>query len=201
MRPRRFLLSRARVAFLAGAIASGVTTGACGDPPDKEIQQAQGAIDTAKAAGADLYAVDEFKAAQEALQHANEAVAQRDYRLALNNALDARERAQNAAKEAGDRKAAARADAERSVAAASVALVDARSRLKAAEAARVPARALNEPRRALTGAEESVQKARAELEKGDYLGAIESAKTVTPRLQAIARNIETASAAPARRHR
>ncbi|HEY6830621.1 MAG TPA: DUF4398 domain-containing protein, partial [Gemmatimonadaceae bacterium] len=135
MRPRRSLLSRARVAFLAGAIASAVTVGACGDPPDKEIQQAQGAIDTAKAAGADLYAADEFKAAQEALQHANEAVAQRDYRLALNNALDARERAQNAAKEAGDHKAAARADAERTVAAASVALVDARGRLKAAEAA------------------------------------------------------------------
>ena len=71
---------------------------ACGgEPPDKEMQQAQGAIDAARAAGADQYAHEEFAAAQEALTHANEAVEQRDYRLALNHALDSRERAQNAA--------------------------------------------------------------------------------------------------------
>src|SRR5262245_56587741 len=191
---------RARL-FLLPILFFAAFATACGDPPDREMQQAQAAIDAAKAGGADVYAHDEFTAAQEALQHANEAVAQRDYRLALNNALDARERAQNAAKEAGDGKAAARADAERSVAAAGAALVEARSRLKAAEAARVSARALNEHRRALTGAEQSVQKARAELAKGDYLGANESAKDVTPRLQAIARDLGTASAAPARRHR
>ena len=38
---------------------------------------------------------------------------QRDYRLALNHALDSRERAQNAAKQAADGKAAARAEADR----------------------------------------------------------------------------------------
>src|SRR5262250_2964899 len=98
---------------LVAAIAS-----ACAEPPDREIQQAQSAIEAARAAGADVYAHDEFAAAQTALKNANDAVTQRDYRLALNNALDARERAQNAAKEAGERKIVARGDADRAIAAA-----------------------------------------------------------------------------------
>ena len=57
------------------------------------MQQAQGAIDAARAAGADQYAREEFTAAEDALKRSHEAVAQRDYRQALNTALDARERA------------------------------------------------------------------------------------------------------------
>lgn len=201
MRPRRFPLSRARVVVLAAIAALLVATGACGDPPDKEIQQAQGAIDTAKAAGADVYARDEFTAAEDALRHANEAVAQRDYRLALNNALDARERAQNAAKEAGDRKAAARAEAERDLMQASAAVAEAHARLKAAESARVPARVLTEQRHTVAGVEQSLQKARAEVQTGNYLAAIEVTKSAMPRLQAVARDLENATAGTARRRR
>src|SRR5882724_5347116 len=81
---------------------------ACGgDPPDKEIQQAQEAIDKAHAAGADRYAVEEYSAAVAALKNAHTAVEQRDYRLALNDALDSKERADNSVKLAADGKAAA----------------------------------------------------------------------------------------------
>ena len=75
---------------------------ACGDPPTREMDQAQGAIDAARAAGADRYATEEYQAAVDALKQAQEAVAQRDYRLALNHAIDSRERAQNAAKQAAE---------------------------------------------------------------------------------------------------
>src|SRR5215217_1576123 len=102
---RRLLVSLACAAALAGA--------ACGDPPDREMQQAQSAIDAARAGGAGHYAPSEFAAAEDALKRARDAVAQRDYRLALNNALDARERAQTAAKEAADGARAARAKADR----------------------------------------------------------------------------------------
>jgi hypothetical protein len=51
------------------------------------------------------------------------------------------------------------------------------------------------------GAEQSVQKARATLQKGDYLAAIELTKAVTPRLQAVARDLDAATAASARRRR
>src|SRR5689334_24986256 len=111
---RRLFLSLAVVAAIAGA--------ACGDPPDKEIQQAQGAIDAARAAGADQYAREEFTAAEDALKRAHDAVDQRDYRQALNNALDARERAQSAAKETVNKKATARADADKAIAEAAAAL-------------------------------------------------------------------------------
>ena len=77
------------------------------------MDQAQGAIDAARAARADRYATEEYDAAVTALKRANEAVAQRDYRLALNHALDARERAQGAAKEAADQQATLRSGAER----------------------------------------------------------------------------------------
>jgi Domain of unknown function (DUF4398) len=69
------------------------------------MDQAQGAIDAARAAGADRYATTEYAAATDALKNANEAVAVRDYRLALNYALESREQAQNAARGAADAKA------------------------------------------------------------------------------------------------
>src|SRR5499426_252867 len=69
---------------------------ACGDPPDKELQQARSAIESARGAGAEVYARDEFSAAETALKGATEAVDQRDYRLALNRALEARARLKTA---------------------------------------------------------------------------------------------------------
>ena len=95
----------------------------CAEPPSKEMNQAQGAIDAARAAGADKFATDEFNAAVDALERPNEAVAEGDYRLALNHALDSRERAQNAAKLAVDGRANARGDAERAIAEGRDALV------------------------------------------------------------------------------
>ena len=85
------------------------------------MQQAQGAIDAARAAGADRYAREEFTAAEDALKRAHDAVAQRDYRLALNPRSTPRARADR--RQAGRRrKAAARADAERALADADAAL-------------------------------------------------------------------------------
>ena len=88
----------------------------CAEPPHKEMDQAQGAIDAARAAGAEQYAAAEFTAATKALTQSNEAVTARDYRLALNYALESREQAQNAARTAADTRAKLRGDAERSIA-------------------------------------------------------------------------------------
>ena len=107
------------------------------------MDQAQGAIDAARAAGAAEYAGDELTAAVEALTHANEAVVAKDYRLALAHALDSRERAQNAAKMAVDGRARARGDAERTLA-ETTALVDrTEASLKAPELARANRRAVS----------------------------------------------------------
>jgi hypothetical protein len=195
MSRRSFLLS------VALASVAALTSVACADPPDKEIQQAQGAIDTARAAGADQYAHDEFAAAEDALKRAHEAVGQRDYRLALNNALDARERAQSAVKEAADRKTTARAEAERELLDAMTALNDANTRLRAAEAARPPAKTLAAPKRVIVDSEAALQKARAMFDRGDYLAVIDAAKATTARLRGSAHDLDAAAAAPVRRRR
>jgi hypothetical protein len=190
---RRLLVSLAVLAAVAGA--------ACGDPPDKEMQQAQGAIDAARAAGADQYAREEFTAAEEALKRSHEAVDQRDYRQALNTALDARERAQAAAKESVNRKATARADATKALADADAALHDSRAKLKAAEAARLPAKALANGRKAIDNGETTVQEARTAFDQGDYLAAIDAARGVPAQLRAAAHDLETAAAIGPRRRR
>jgi hypothetical protein len=197
---RRCVLPLALAAALATLTAS--TFVACGgDPPDNEIQQAQGAIDAAKAVGADQYASEEFAAAQAALKNATDAVEQRDYRLALNHALDARDRAKTAARQAADRKAAARVDADRALAAAARALTEARAHLKTAEANRASARVLQDARRTLATAERSVQKARTNFDQGDYPAATQAANQATSQFQSIGRTLDPAQTNGARRRR
>src|SRR5439155_2164964 len=123
------------------ATAFAVSAAACGgNPPDKEIKQAQAAIAAARGAGANQYAKAEFAAAQDALKRATDAVADRDYRLALNHAFDARERAEAAAEQAVDGRAVARADADRALRDLTAALSEARARLKTGEAGRLAPR-------------------------------------------------------------
>jgi len=188
---RRLVLSLALLAAVAGA--------ACGDPPDKEIQQAQGAIDAARAAGADQYGREEFAAAEEALKRAHTAVDQRDYRQALNAALDARERAQAAAKESVNKKATARADATKALADADAALHEARAKFKAAETAHAAPRPLTLGRKAIDTGETAVQEARTAFDKGDYLGAIETARSVPARLRPATHDLEASTVTGARR--
>ena len=117
------------------------------------MDQAQGAIDAARAAGADRYATEQYEAAVKALENANAAVTQRDYRLALNYALESRDRAQTAAKEAGVQQGVLRSGAERRLGQVTAQLDQARRRLQAAEAAHVSRRLLTAPRAAIAGAE------------------------------------------------
>jgi len=183
------------------AFAAVLLSASCGDPPDKELQQARSAIESARGAGAEVYARDEFSAAETALKNATEAVDQRDYRLALNRALDARERAQNAEKEAASRKAAARTEASRAVAAAGRALDEARARLKTAEGARVAARVVTTARRSIADNDVAVQEARTAFGQGDFAHATEVAAAATTHLRTLAKDLESATAPPSRRRR
>jgi len=192
---------RTAVVLLCVALVSG-----CGEPPDKELHQAQGAIAAARAAGAERYAADEYKAAIDALARADTAVAERDYRLALNNALDARERAQNAAREAADRKAAARGRAERLLAETTTALAAATARIEAAHAAQLPRKSLTAASDGVVAVQRALQEAGAALGREDYQEAqrilepqIAAARAIVLQVdQAIA---ERPTAKPARRAR
>lgn len=148
---------------------------ACAEPPNKELHQAQGAIDAARSAGADDYAPEELKAATDALAKAEAAVAQRDYRLALNHALDSRERAQDAAKMAASQKAAMRSQAERLLAEVTSVVAVASARLEAASKgagrSRKPDPAVEALRSQLAIARTAVDEAGKALANEDYIEA------------------------------
>jgi hypothetical protein len=190
---RRWLVPAAFVLLL---------TVACAEPPNKEMDQAQGALDAAKAAGAEQYAPDEYKAAVTALQQSNEAVKQSDYRLALNHALDSRERAQNAARRTADMKAQARAEVERSLAEISGLIVQANARIEGARRGRVSRTVLTSASQTVATASEDVQKARAQIDAGDYLAAQPVLRDIKSRIQkAIASINEVSKPAAVRRRR
>lgn len=150
---------------LAALLAS-----ACTSPPNKEMDQAQGAIDAARAAGAERYAATELSAANTALKNANDAVQQGDYRLALNHALDSREQAQNAARVAADTKAKLRGDVERSMAEVTALVTQVRAWIDGPASARTP-RTRRTAQRVVTQATGELQKAGSAIQAEDYMGA------------------------------
>jgi Domain of unknown function (DUF4398) len=174
----------------------------CGDdPPQIEMQQAQQAIEGARAAGADEYAHDELAAAEGALARARAAVDERDYRLALNHSLDSRERAQTAATQAASQKAAARAEAERALGNASATLAEARTRLKAAQTSGAPARRLAAAVRSIAAGDQAVQKARAAFNQGSFRDVALSLNEPMTRLAATSHDLEAAPRLAGRRRR
>lgn len=165
---------------------------ACAAPPQKEMDQAQGAIDTARAAGADQYAAAELTAADTALQRSHEAAGQRDYRQALNHALDARERAQTAAREAADKKAIARGEAERALTALELAIAGVEQRLASPPAAGATPRPPAPLTAALTAAKETMQEARSHVQAQRFGEAVALAGPGPQRLRAAIAALEDA---------
>lgn len=163
------------------------------------MDQAQGSIDAARAAGADRFATEQYDAAVKALQNAHSAVARRDYRLALNYALDGRDRAQRAAKEAATQQAVLRSAAERRLGEVTASLDQAEQQLKAAESARVPRRSLTAARAAITEAEAHLQKAGTSIQAGNYSMSQEQLAESAKKLQAAVAEIESATKARGRR--
>jgi hypothetical protein len=174
---------------------------ACAEPPSKEMNQAQGAIDAARAAGADQYAAVEFTAATDALRRAEEAVAQRDYRQALSLAIESRDGAQRAARGAGEARARTRGEAESLIAESSTLLAQARIRLREPALNRLPRRALQEARTAVDTAHTSLQEARAAVAEEDYARARKAVDGLAARIQAAIEQIDEAAQNPAARRR
>jgi hypothetical protein len=177
LRPRS--IARSTAAAILGAVA----LAACAEPPTREIAQAQGALEAARAAGAETYARTEFQAADEALRRAHTAVADRDYRQALSFALDAREQARAAAREAAAARGRAAASVAQAIQQAARGLEAFRGRVTGPgstrdQRARYPAR--------LDELMAQLQEARSAVAAGDYARAAERARTVQTRVDALA---------------
>lgn len=165
---------------------------ACAEPPNKEIDRAEGAIEAARAAGADVYAPEPYNAAVTALTKSREAVTQRDYRLALNFALDAFEQAQEAARGAVDSKTKLRAEVDDLLRATAAALERANKRLSAPDASRTAGSQVIEARRAVFAAEASLQEARAALAQDNIRSARVTLNGLPDRVEAALQSVEAA---------
>jgi hypothetical protein len=177
------------VLFLALPCVSFISL-ACAAPPTHEITQAQEAVAAAVSAGADRYAVAQYESAVKALKSAQDAVVQRDYRLALNHALDSRERARVAEREARSQQAALRSAAERRLGEVTAILDRAKQRLAAAQTARVPRAALAPARAAIADAETSLQKAGTGIQEGNYLSSQQQLEESAKKLESAIAGIE-----------
>ena len=166
------------------------------------MNQAQGAIDAARAAGAEQYATAELQSAESALNQSQQAVTQNDYRLALGLAIDSRERAQNAAKTAVETRAKARGDAERVLAELNSALAQARARLEDPVVLKLPRRTLSDARTAFDAVETTMQEARTAVEADEYRRALDLTDGVAARIQATVAALDAPPPpAPARKRR
>jgi hypothetical protein len=194
-------MSRRFVGPLLAFLLLVLCTQGCGAPPSRELHQAQGAIDAARAAGADDYAREDYEAAVAALARAEQAVSQRDYRLALSQALDSRERAQAAAKLAASQKAQVRSEAERMLAQVTSVVAVAADRL-AADGGKAPKTASAALEAAIASARTALDDAGKALASEDYLEARRRLEGVAVGLNATLQALPApAPARPARRTR
>ena len=155
---------------------------ACSTPPQKEVDLAQGALDAARAAGAEQYAPREMSAASATLRQAHEAIAQRDFRLALTRALDAHDRALEAAKAAAEGQVRAHAETDAAVTAARTAVQTLARRLELPDAAKLPKRDVDAARALLKTAQDDVQKAGAAAAAADYATARKAVEGLSVRI-------------------
>jgi hypothetical protein len=177
-----------RLALVILLLSSG-----CAEPPHKEMNQAQGAIDAARAAGADRFAAAELTAATDALKRSEEAVAAGDYRQALSHAIDSRERAQHAAKAAVEGRADLRGQAERSISEVATLLARAQAQLKDPDIARSNGRTLRAPRATVAKVETMLQEARSALASEDYAVVGTALTGAAAQLQAALTQIDQAA--------
>ena len=195
--PLRYTDRFMRRLFAATGIIAFLTLG-CSEPPTKERKQAEEALAAARAAGAETYAPERLQAAEAALQKYEGAVASRDYREALNFALDARDGAYAAASRAATEKAAALARANGQVAELEALMITANGRLKGAPGPRLTSAATERLRAALKSAPVALQEARARIDQQDYRGAV---LRLTPVIEAFQRELSASDAAAGRRGR
>ena len=190
---------------LPAVILSLVFLSACSTPPQKELDLAQGALDAARAAGAEQYAPKEMTAATNTLQQARDAVAQRDFRLALTRALDAHDRALDAARAAAEGQVRAHAETAAALTAARTAVQTLARRLELPDTAKLPKPNLDAARAALHTAQADVQKAGAAATAADYTAARQAVAGLSVTIAAQMRALDAAAtkkpARPVRRGR
>ncbi len=177
------------VVRVAAALVLALGLWACAAPPEAEMTEAREALATARAAGAEQYAAEEYRQAAAAVQRSERFVTEGDYRQALSAALEARELAVTTTASASRSKEAARTAAEAAVEQAQASLAAARAFTDAATAKPPRTRPerlhVSEVRRAIVLVNVAVQKAREAMGREDYPAASRTLEGVRTRLDEV----------------
>jgi hypothetical protein len=192
-----FVRSPRTIALAAWLTA--LVVSACSTPPNKEVADANTALSAARNAGAERYAPEPYAAAAEAYRLANEAVLAGDYRLALNHALDSRERAQNAARAAAAVQLRARDTVEGLMVDVATLLASAGARIEEAERAGAARSAVRAAREAVALVNDDVQKAGAAMAADDYAGAEPLLMGVKAQISAVLASLDQSMPAQSRK--
>jgi hypothetical protein len=169
---------------------------ACSSRPDSaDIETVQNEIERARQADAEIWAADELRAAEEALNTALAAIAAdggwfKSYDQARQFLARARDEAAAAAEAAIAGKAQARADAEATIAAAEDVLEEARSRLETAPSTRASRADRSMFRNDLDALPGRLEGARQSLDGGEIEKALEEATAVESAAAALLDRIE-----------
>ena len=177
-------------AMAAQLLVSTVLITACAAPPNRELGDAEQALKSARAAGAERYAPESYQAAADAYRLANEAVTASDYRLALNRALESREHSKTATREAAEARAQARDVAMQTMTEVTGLLTRVTDAADTAERSRAPRGVMRDVRQALTLVETDVQKAGAAIEAEEYDEAETLLAMTKARLEAALADLE-----------
>jgi hypothetical protein len=137
----------------------------CDKPPTREIEAAAAQVEAARQQGADKYAADRMKEAEQALATARQQAADENYRAAVASAAKAGERARSAVQAVGAARSLARGRAQVAVTEVKAVLDELDLIGQEAAAAKVPEEAFSElapqaqeVRESLTRLEEGVEK-------------------------------------------
>jgi hypothetical protein len=169
MAPHR-TLRIAVVAFLPALLLAG-----CDQPPTRELQAAEAALQKARDAEAATYVPERLAEAESALAAARSKLAAKDYRGALSSANEAHEKARGAASAAGPAKTLARSAAETAMAEAQSVLDDVGTVRQEATDAKVPEEAFAEHAPREQELREGLEAVARQLAGGDILGAQKAA--------------------------
>ena len=153
------------------ALTLGLGAGACATPPEREIRLAEAAIASAQEAHADVIAPAEFAAAVVFLDQSRDAVALGDYRLALSRALDAREQAEVARRQAEERRVVIARDVEMTLVTIQAVRDQATANLSDARTSPSSYPGLADLEATLATADRAVQEARSALARGEPVTA------------------------------
>jgi hypothetical protein len=145
--------------------------GACNHPPLKEVAAAESLLEQARSEGAQEFAPERWKEAQEALRTAKTRLQERDYRGAISSATEAAERSRAAGQAAVAGKAAARQAVEADRSEAGGVLTELASLREQAARAKVPEAVFAEVDGAAAAVREGMREVESRLEQGDLLAA------------------------------